>query len=578
MNNNLKDLIGNSLIPIIESSVNQRINQILTLVDRDHTSPTYGCFDRSYWQYKIKDFPSAMSQESIYPLALAHSSGISNENNYNSIALHHLIVAAISLSFKYQHYNGSVDDYFPYEQASGASAFSIFGILRTINILGICTKRWDLYILRRLLWLATHQESGILSNHEALISLCLFETSKQHNYSYLKKYAHLRLERLLSWRNREGWFQEYGGLDIGYETLTFACLYDIHKECKPNKNLIQVLNKSFNLILDCQEPDGCLGGELYSRGTWNFFGHGLLNYALNYGQERIPDLINIFESRFTKHPISISDDYVIQHHLWSDILSLQLLKKIARHPNFFPAYKTYKSSTYQFRTQEQTDANTEVKIRHVLTQAGHIWVKHGLYETHISVGLGGSFRIYKKGIFLDQDTQLVLIKSKRWNQKKTYLANSAGGVRKWGWDTKNPNTLIIDGLFAPAKRQRMTILKLLILRIIMPTFGRLIPNIIRKTMQIILINSRPCEDLVYRRKIIFTKESLRVIDDCIINPRLIRSGDFSVDTTSFTTFSHVVMSRIFHPYYLLQNTLKSQAQCSKGEGIISIERTWKAEQ
>ena len=33
------------------------IPKILTLQDRNPHSPTYGCFDRNYWHYKIIDFP-----------------------------------------------------------------------------------------------------------------------------------------------------------------------------------------------------------------------------------------------------------------------------------------------------------------------------------------------------------------------------------------------------------------------------------------------------------------------------------------------------------------------------------------
>ena len=34
------------------------VAKILTLQDRNPHSPTYGCFDRNYWHYRIIDFPS----------------------------------------------------------------------------------------------------------------------------------------------------------------------------------------------------------------------------------------------------------------------------------------------------------------------------------------------------------------------------------------------------------------------------------------------------------------------------------------------------------------------------------------
>ena len=49
-----------------------QIPKILTLLDRNVHSPTYGCFDRNFWHYKIIDFPSGMAQEFVLPLALAY--------------------------------------------------------------------------------------------------------------------------------------------------------------------------------------------------------------------------------------------------------------------------------------------------------------------------------------------------------------------------------------------------------------------------------------------------------------------------------------------------------------------------
>ena len=54
-------------------SCKDQIEKVLTLQDRNEFSNTYGCFDRNYWHYKTRDFPSAMSQEYTLVLALAYS-------------------------------------------------------------------------------------------------------------------------------------------------------------------------------------------------------------------------------------------------------------------------------------------------------------------------------------------------------------------------------------------------------------------------------------------------------------------------------------------------------------------------
>ena len=60
-------------VEIFSCNALQQIPQLLTLQDRNPHSPTYGCFDRNFWQYRLVDFPTGMAQEFVYPLALAYS-------------------------------------------------------------------------------------------------------------------------------------------------------------------------------------------------------------------------------------------------------------------------------------------------------------------------------------------------------------------------------------------------------------------------------------------------------------------------------------------------------------------------
>ena len=57
-----------------------QIPKILTLQDRNAHSPTYGCFDRNFWHYKIIDFPSGMAAEFVWPLALAYALPIAGQS------------------------------------------------------------------------------------------------------------------------------------------------------------------------------------------------------------------------------------------------------------------------------------------------------------------------------------------------------------------------------------------------------------------------------------------------------------------------------------------------------------------
>src|SRR5882757_8450157 len=95
------------------------IPKILTLQDRNRHSPTYGCFDRNYWQYKIIDFPSGMSQEFVWPLALAWATELEGNAFYRQDALREWVEAGMVFAARSAHADASCDDYFPFEKAGG---------------------------------------------------------------------------------------------------------------------------------------------------------------------------------------------------------------------------------------------------------------------------------------------------------------------------------------------------------------------------------------------------------------------------------------------------------------------------
>jgi hypothetical protein len=114
-----------------------QIPKILTLCDRNPHSPTYGCFDRNFWQYKIIDFPSGMSQEFVLPLALAYHTDIAVNLFYQQPIIRDWVEAGILYAAHSAHADGSCDDYFPFERAGGAAAFSLLACLDNYTLLGL---------------------------------------------------------------------------------------------------------------------------------------------------------------------------------------------------------------------------------------------------------------------------------------------------------------------------------------------------------------------------------------------------------------------------------------------------------
>ncbi|MEM1427489.1 MAG: hypothetical protein AAGF75_13180, partial [Cyanobacteria bacterium P01_H01_bin.130] len=215
---------GRSLREVFARTALAEIPKILTLGDRNPHSPTYGCFDRNYWQYKIIDFPTAMSQEFVWPLALAHSLDCPDNAYFQEPKLKEWARAGIQFAATSSHPDGSCDDYFPFERAGGAAAFSLLAFIETYDLLGLDEPDLLAFMGTRADWLAHHQESGRLTNHQALIVLVLERLGQLTGDRRWDGAKAQRLETVLSWQDSEGWFQEYEGCDPGYHTLTVSCL------------------------------------------------------------------------------------------------------------------------------------------------------------------------------------------------------------------------------------------------------------------------------------------------------------------------------------------------------------------
>ncbi len=296
-----------------------QIPKILTLLDRNPHSPTYGCFDRNFWHYKIIDFPSGMAQEFVWPLTLVYQTNLPDNPYYQKPVISDWVEAGIFYAAHSAHQDGSCDDYFPFERAAGAAAFSLLACLESYRQLELNHYELLKFFERRADWLAHHQESGKLANHQALIVLCLELTGKLLETAKWESAKLRRLEQLLSWQNSEGWFQEYEGCDPGYHTLTISALARLD-QLWPDSHLKEPLKKAVEFATHFVHPDGSYGGEYTSRNTYNFFPHGFelvgkwLPEALTINDKFLVGLANNLNPCY-------ADDHIIGHHTWNYLLA-----------------------------------------------------------------------------------------------------------------------------------------------------------------------------------------------------------------------------------------------------------------
>jgi hypothetical protein len=488
-----------------------QIPKILTLLDRNPHSPTYGCFDRNFWQYKIIDFPSGMAQEFVWPLALAYHTALPNNPFYRRRVIKDWVEAGILYAAKSTHPDGSCDDYFPYERAGGAAAFSLLACIESYKEFRFNNQQLLTFLSRRGTWLAHHNESGRLTNHQALIVLCLELLSKLLGTNKWDKVKALRLEKVLSWQSSEGWFQEYEGCDPGYHTLTISCLARIY-QIRPDIRIKSALIKAVELAAHFVHPDGSYGGEYASRNTYNFFPHGFelvgrwMPEALSINDRFLVGLANGLAPCY-------ADDHIIGHHTW----------------NYLLAWRDYVSD----------------RPPPIPRQTGRIWLAEAQIlierredtELYLALNKGGVFKLFRGKKLIASDTQISL--QVRDGKK---IKNAVGHLVDKYESKIEDDTILIQGGLGWAKQKQMTPINLIILRVVMLIFGRFFPNLIRKLLQKMLITGKKKAPFQFARSLQWENHQWIVRDEILSKSwdKVISAG-IGCDQTSI----YVVMSRTF---------------------------------
>lgn len=516
-----------------------QIPKILTLLDRNPHSPTYGCFDRTFWQYKVIDFPAGMSQEFVYPLALAYGCDLPGNVYYRQPTIKEWVKAGIEYAYFSSHSNGSCDDYFPYERAAGAAAFSLLGCLESTILLDLQhTQRVLDFFCRRADWLAKHQESGRLTNHQALIVLCLELAGRLLNSDRWKTSKQKRLEQVFAWQNPEGWFIEYEGCDPGYHTLTISCLARLY-ELQPSERLRKAIASAVELAAEFVHPDGSYGGEYTSRNTYNFFPHGFelvgkwLPKALNINDRFLQGLANGLGSCY-------ADDRIIGHHTWNYLLAWR---------DFIP-------------NRPPLEPRTRGRIH--LQQGGILIDRRENTELYLAFNKGGVFKFFRDNKLVASDTQFsVLVQD--GNKPRNAVGHLVDEYRV----KLESETIAIAGNLGWAKQKQMNSQNLIILRLVMLSFGRFFPNLIRRILQKILITGKQTAPFQFSRRLTWQDGYWQVEDRLTAT-----SWDdvVAIDIGGDRTSIYVVMSRTFQlgqlqPAMDLSDRLKNLGE---GETLCSI--------
>ena len=317
----------------IEDSFNKyfyaQVKRVLTQMDRDPDSPTFGCFDRNHWHYKIRDFPSSILQQGAIVVETLRQNP--NEILTESTAREWVIAALNALSVQAEP-KGAVSEYFPFEDSYPASAFGLYAASRII----LDWKRYGNNNNDRVRWsglqklarrLARREELQAANQYAAGVS-ALAMASKVPEFELSPSVVTTHADRLFELQHPEGWFHEYGGPDFGYLTVTIDALVDYHDATQDPRALTAADNAVAFLasLIGC---DGELPWTLNSRNTDYVVPYGLVRTA-----KRNPLAAWLVHTLFshlgdTSHAIWSTDDRYHLHYIYSSIVrSVPYLKEM----------------------------------------------------------------------------------------------------------------------------------------------------------------------------------------------------------------------------------------------------------
>lgn len=284
--------------------------RLLCELDRDRHSPTFGCFDRRYWGWKIVDYPEATYQRNAMTLAKM----LPGCDEEETAVLTSAIRAALLYAAKIQHPDGSFDQAFPHEHSFGATAFLAEPLFEAYEAVREAlspdeTVTVEQCLKNALAFLCRYDEThGLIANHLAGAALALLKLGRYFDHREAVTAARRFLSRVLDSQSREGWYVEYEGADPGYQTLCLHYLAQYYR-LEPDDRLKQSLGRAFDFIQWFVHPDGTFGGEYGSRRTAVFYPGGTallsgefpvaaaiwnrMRNALESGQTVTPDRVDI---------------------------------------------------------------------------------------------------------------------------------------------------------------------------------------------------------------------------------------------------------------------------------------------
>jgi hypothetical protein len=277
--------------------------RILGLGDRDAESQTYGCFDRNYWHYKLLDLPNIRFQEAVSILALLYGFKIIKPF-YQNEKIHSLAVGAIDFAFSRQNKDGSFNEVYPFERSFCGTSFAGCALVESILLLEL--NGWEKNLIKLGDWLSRHNNPEVANQMAAAADTLylLFLVTQEQKY---REASYHKVAMLKEQKGHERFLPEYGGLDIGYLSITLGLLAMLWKHSK-NKAVYELAIDTVAVIEEALDDYGRFNWTNMSRKTQFIYPYG---FAVFENFSVLKKLENGLKKNLILNPTWMDDRYCI---------------------------------------------------------------------------------------------------------------------------------------------------------------------------------------------------------------------------------------------------------------------------
>ena len=402
------------------------------------------------------------------------------------------ISAAFERWVSLQRRDGSFDEAYPFERSFAATSFSLFYLSEGLKLVEDqlspdVVNKSRLAFQLACSWLQKNSEThGILSNHIAAGAAGMLSANRFLNDPNLEKRAIALVEKIFQHQSTEGWYEEYGGPDMGYQT---HCLFYLARiwQIRPTDELLNSLKRAFEFQSYFVHLNKTIGGEYMYRNTTFYFPAA---FEMMSAECPIAAAIAAFLRASVKHQKAVG---------------LQM----ADVQNYQPLLNNYLFASNNATTLGNEDLLPHNRHATQLFKKAGIFVKNTpKYQAVLGMSKGGVIKIYDK-----VSNELVYSDCGYFRVQRRGVISSQSTSEDITWKRTN-DVFEVDVPFVRVNQTTLFPWRFLAFRLFSLTLGRhpLVARYLKSLLVSILVTRKKKDVAKLKRSVVFKKDAVLIED------------------------------------------------------------------